>query len=410
MKTIINSQSKFSTRSQNLPSSFIRDILKVTAQNDFISFAGGLPDPALFPLQELEKCTEAVFHLHGKMLLQYSKSDGLPSLKEWICQYYMETYQMKVLPEQVLITSGSQQALDLLGKIFLNPGDELILEQPSYLGAIQAFMAYEPKVLPIPIHTDGLDMDALEKLVKYHQPKMLYLVSNFQNPSCYTISEEKRKLLARLAEQHNLVIVEDDPYGPIRFTGSDLKPIRFYYGQSILCGSFSKIIAPGLRIGWIVADEEVIQKLLVMKQASDLHSNNLSQYITDHYLRNYPFQDHIQKIRNSYGQKGGYMYEKVKSSFPEESIISKPEGGMFLWVQLPEYMDAEELLKECMLHKVVFVPGKFFYTNGKGQHTLRLNFTSSSLERIELGVSIMAEAIRHLYPEQKSEKINSLLA
>ena len=412
MKSSKNIPFRFSSRSQNLPSSFIRDILKIASQGDYISFAGGLPDPDLFPLNELEKCAAEVFRLHGNMLLQYSRSEGLPSLREWICRYYKEAHDLEVLPEQVLITNGSQQALDLLGKVFLNPGDQLILEQPSYLGAIQAFMAYEPEILPLGIHSDGPDIAELEKLILLQQPKMLYLVSNFQNPSCSVISAEKRAQIARLAEEHQIIVVEDDPYGQLRFEGEDIKPVRSWYSSSVLCGSFSKIIAPGLRIGWIVADEEVIQKLLVMKQASDLHSNNLSQYIADHYLRNYSLKDHLDKIRRTYGDKGRHMYKMAKALFPEACTISQPEGGMFLWVQLPEEMDAELLLKECIRDKVVFVPGKFFFTNGKGQNTLRLNFTNCTKRNIETGIGIMAEAIKKVFriQEGKSDRAPAALS
>lgn len=401
MMTSTKNSPLFSTRSQNLPSSFIRDILKVASQGDYISFAGGLPDPSLFPLKELEASTAEIFRLYGTTLLQYTRSEGLLSLREWICSYYRETYQMKVLPEQVLITSGSQQALDLVGKIFLNPGDQLILEQPSYLGAIQAFMAYEPEILPLDIEPDGPDIAELEKLILFNRPKMLYLVSNFQNPSCSVISAEKRESIGRLAEKHNLIVVEDDPYGQLRFEGEDIKPIRSWYSSSILCGSFSKIIAPGLRIGWVVADEDVIQKLLVMKQASDLHSNNLSQFIADHYLRNYPFHHHIRSIRSNYGEKGRHMFKIASALFPAGTFISKPEGGMFLWVELPTHIDAELLLRECMKDKIVFVPGKYFFTNGKGQNTLRLNFTSGTMESISKGIGIMAKALKKMLAEKE---------
>lgn len=403
MKTISKNTYPFSKRSQNLPSSFIRDILKVAAQNDVISFAGGLPDPGLFPLDGLEESAQEIFRQHGKSLLQYSKTEGLPSLKEWICHYYWRTYQMQVNPDQLLITSGSQQALDLIGKAFMDPGDQLVLEQPSYLGAIQAFMAYEPAILALPIYVDGLDIEALKELLNIHQPKLLYLVPNFQNPSGFTISEAKRKELAELAQTYNLIIVEDDPYGQLRFEGEELKPIRSYYEDSILCGSFSKIIAPGLRIGWVVANEEIIRKLLVLKQASDLHSNNLSQYLADHFLRNFSFDAHLNKIRKAYGRKCEFMFAEVVKAFPANCRIMKPEGGMFLWVELPAHMDAELLLQYCMEEKVIFVPGKFFYTNGKGQNTMRLNFTNCSEEHIRKGIGIIGKAIESLAKDEFSK-------
>lgn len=397
MQNPTNLNHLFSKRSQNLPSSFIRDILKVTNQEGIISFAGGLPDPSLFPFQELERSTSEVFKIHGNNLLQYSKSEGLLSLKEWICEYYQQHFQMEVKPDQLLITSGSQQGLDLIGKAFLNPEDQLILEQPSYLGAIQAFMAYEPEILPLNSLADGPDIQELEQLLQQQKPKILYLVSNFQNPSGATISAEKRIQIARLADQYGVIIVEDDPYGQLRFEGEHLMPMRSYTTNTILCGSFSKIIAPGLRIGWVLASEPIIQKLLTLKQASDLHSNNLSQYIAAHYLNNFCFEEHLDRIKDRYASKCNIMFEAIKASFPAKSIFSKPEGGMFIWVQLPDHMDAELLLKNCIDKGVVFVPGKYFYTNGTGENTLRLNFTNCSEENIRKGIDIIGKTLSALY-------------
>lgn len=397
METINILENNFSTRCQNLPSSFIRDILKVADQKDFISFAGGLPDPSLFPLKDLEESASAVFKNHGTKLLQYSNSDGLKSLKQLICHYYKAKFKMEVKADQVIITSGSQQGLDLISKAFINSGDEIIMEQPSYLGAIQAFMAYEPNILPVNINEDGIDIEDLARILTSHSPKFLYLVPNFQNPSGYTISIEKRRKLASLAELYNFVIIEDDPYGQIRFEGEPLKPIRYFSEKTILCGSFSKIIAPGLRIGWIIANESIIQKLLILRQASDLHSNNLSQYIADHYLRNFNFDRHLSGVIDRYSGKCNFMYDALIRHFPPECKILKPEGGMFLWIELPKYMDAELLLKNAMEEKVLFVPGKYFFTNGKGQNTMRLNFTNSSYEEIKKGIAMLGSKLKDIY-------------
>lgn len=404
MKSINSPQYQFSSRCQNLPSSFIRDILKVADQKDMISFAGGLPDASLFPIDDLESCTAAVFKNYGTKLLQYSNSDGLQSLKQLICHYYKIKFKMNVQPDEVLITSGSQQGLDLIGKAFIDTGDKIILEQPSYLGAIQAFMAYEPNILSVNINENGINLDELVEILALHSPKFLYLVPNFQNPSGFTISKEKRKKLAALAEIHNFIIVEDDPYGQIRFEGEDLRPIRYYCENSILCGSFSKIIAPGLRIGWIIANKPIIQKLLILRQAADLHSNNLSQYIADHYLRNFNFDKHLEGIINRYSSKCNYMYEALIKYFPGECKFYKPQGGMFLWIELPKYMDAELLLKNSMEEKVIFVPGKYFFTNGEGKNTMRLNFTNSTLEEIKKGIAILASNLRDIYSLNKIDR------
>lgn len=396
MKILTPYKPAFSKRCDTLPSSFIRDILKVTSQKNVISFAGGLPDSELFPSEELEESARAVFQKYGSKILQYSESEGLKELRAWVCDFYEKRYQLSIRPEQVLITNGSQQALDLIGKAFIDTGDQVILEQPSYLGAIQAFMAYEPEILPVPIHQDGLNIDCLEELLRVHKPKLLYLVSNFQNPSGCTLSMEKRRQLADLAEEYNLTIVEDDPYGMLRYEGNDLPPLRYYSSQSILCGSFSKIMAPGLRIGWVIAEEAVIQKLLILKQAADLHSNNLSQYIANHYLRHYNLQAHIDNLRNHYGKKCQMMYEAFKGALPSTCRVHKAEGGMFLWIELPEYMDAEELLQETIQENVIFVPGKYFFTNGKGHNTLRVNFTNSSEASIHQGVAVIATGVKRL--------------
>lgn len=381
---------RFSERSNNLPSSFLRDILKVASSKDVISFAGGLPDPSLFPLKELADCADSVFRSHGSGVLQYSNSEGLMSLKEWICNYYYNKFEMHVHPDQILITNGSQQALDLIGKTFLDKGDEIILEQPSYLGAIQAFTAYQPRILPIPITHDGLDLNSLEQALLNHQPKLLYLVSNFQNPSGFTISREKREQLAELASRYNLIIVEDDPYGELRYTGSHLKPILSYYPRTLLCGSFSKMIAPGLRLGWVVGDATIIRKMLIMKQAADLHCNNLSQLIIDQYLRKYSLNDHLEKLKSAYGKKCRLMYDTAKALMPDGCDVNMPEGGMFLWVKLPEHIDTSILLDSALKENVIFVPGKYFFTNGKGQNTMRMNYTTCSEEEIITGVKTIA--------------------
>lgn len=396
MKTLTLHKPTFSKRCDSLPSSFIRDILKVTNQKEVISFAGGLPDAQLFPFESLEESTKAVFQNYGPKILQYSESEGLKSLRMWICDFYKSRYNMEVKPEQVLITNGSQQALDLIGKAFIDAQDQIVLEQPSYLGAIQAFMVYEPEILPVAIGRSGMELDCLKELLRVHAPKLLYLVSNFQNPTGYTLSLEKRERLACLAEEYSFIIVEDDPYGMLRYEGSDLPPMRYFTSQSILCGSFSKIMAPGFRLGWIVAEEAIIQKLLILKQASDLHSNNLSQYIADHYLRHYNLEEHIDKLKHHYGQKCQVMYTAFKDALPSTCKVNKSEGGMFLWIELPEYMDAEMLLRETMLQNVIFVPGKYFFTNGKGHNTLRVNFTNSTESAIHQGVSIIANAVKKL--------------
>ena len=393
-------KNNFSKRCSHIPSSFIRDILKVASQKDVISFAGGLPDPHLFPLQEIQKCTFDVFQSHGAEVLQYGKSEGLPVLKEWICSYYLEQFDMEVKPEEVLITSGSQQALDLIGKAFIDPGDQVMLEQPSYLGAIQAFSAYQPVMIPLKSFPDGPDLESLKALLVKSRPKLLYLVSNFQNPTGFSISNAKRRALASLSEEYGFNIVEDDPYGMLRFKGDLKPPIRSSSRNTILCGSFSKVIAPGLRIGWVVANQPIIQQLVILKQASDLHANYLSQYIIADLLKSFSFQNHIDKIKLAYQTKGEVMYKAIKENFPTECKVTSPEGGMFLWVELPEEIDAEMVLGSALSKGVLFVPGKYFYTNGNGKNTMRLNFTNCSEESINKGIALIGDAIKALYKQK----------
>ena len=382
-------QSLFADRMNNIPRSFIREILKVTSQPDVISFAGGLPNPLSFPSKEIAEAALNVLTEDSNNTLQYAVSEGYLPLREYLAKRYTEK-GMSVSPEEILITNGSQQGLDLCGKIFLNKNDKVILEAPSYLGAIQAFSAYQPEFLSVKIQEDGVDTKQLSELLWEHEVKLFYGIPNFQNPTGISYSSEKRKQVSEILSKTKTIFIEDDPYGEIRFSGASLPPIKQYLpDQTILLGSFSKIVAPGLRMGWIVAKKEFIEKLIVAKQAADLHSNFLSQRILYRLLTNFDIDKHTAKISELYKIQKEYMIEMMRIYFPKEIHYTDPDGGMFVWLTLPEYMDARELLKKAAYRNVVFVPGETFFVDGKGKNTIRLNFSNSQKEEMLEGIKIL---------------------
>ncbi len=387
----------FADRMQATRKSFIREILKVTQQPEVISFAGGLPNPGLFPVDEIASASVKVLSDEGRNVLQYSTTEGYLPLREFIAQRYLKKSGLKVDPDDILITNGSQQSIDLIGKIFLNKGDRVIIEKPGYLGAIQAFSIFEAEFEAVPLLEDGIDTDLLDKTLSEKNAKLFYTVRTFQNPSGITYSEQKRKDVARILKKHNVVCVEDNAYGELRFAGEDLPTIRNYSDNTILMGSFSKIIAPGLRIGWICARKEIMEKLLIVKQAADLHSNYLSQRIIHQYLLDNDIDRHITKIKDAYGKRRDLMVNMMAEHFPEGVSYTKPEGGMFVWVTLPESVSSLDLFELAIEENVAFVPGNPFYTDDtSGNNTLRLNFSNSDDEQIEEGIKRMAVCLEKL--------------
>ncbi|MCZ7404697.1 MAG: PLP-dependent aminotransferase family protein [Candidatus Methanoperedens sp.] len=388
---------RFADRMKTTSKSFIREILKVTQQPEVISFAGGLPNPGFFPVEEIARASTKVLAKDGRNVLQYSTSEGYLPLREFIAERYLRKNGLKMEPDDILITNGSQQGIDLIGKVFLNKGDRVVIERPGYLGAIQAFSIFEPNFRSVPLLDDGIDTDLLEKALSEADAKLLYTIPNFQNPSGITYSGQKRKDVADILEKHNAVCVEDNPYGEIRFTGEDLPCIRKYSENTILLGTFSKIISPGLRIGWICAGKEIMEKLIVAKQAADLHSNSLSQRIVHQYLMDNDIDEHIIKIRAAYGKRRDLMIDMMAEYFPEEVRYTKPEGGMFLWVTLPERVSSLDLFELAVKENVAFVPGNPFYADdGSRNNTLRLNFSNSDEEQIEEGIKRLARCLERL--------------
>jgi 2-aminoadipate transaminase len=386
----------FSDRIADVPRSFIREILKVAIDESIISFAGGLPNRDLFPLKEIKAATNAVLDAAGKDVLQYSSSEGHGELREWISRRY-KAKGLSVSPEHILITTGSQQGLDLLGKTLLNEKDAVVIEEPGYLGAIQAFSVYRSTFFPIPVTQDGIDADMLAHTLAHHAVKLFYCVPNFQNPSGISYSTKNRETVAAALKGKKTILVEDDPYGELRFIGEP-KP-SFYElmpENTVMLGSFSKIVVPSFRIGWIVAGTEMIEKLIIAKQASDLHTNYFGQRIILQYLKDNDIDEHIAVIRQAYGRQRDAMVTAIREHFPRETTCTEPEGGMFLWVTLPKGLSATEVFQEAIKQKVAFVPGDPFYVNKKDVNTMRLNYSSVDEAAIRIGIKRLGDVLKSM--------------
>lgn len=392
--------SVFSDRITDVPRSFIREILKVALDPAIISFAGGLPNREYFPAEELEAATNKVFRIHGRDIFQYSNSEGYLKLREYISERYRQKDELDIPVENILITSGSQQGLDLLGKIFLNDGDGMIIEEPGYLGAIQAFSIYRPNFLPIPVSENGIDTQQLQGIVSSEKPRLMYTVPNFQNPSGISYSEDNRLDVSKILRGTNTILIEDDPYGDLRFKSVRKRSFKkLLPDNTVLLGSFSKTIVPGFRIGWIVASKYIMDKLIVAKQASDLHTSHFTQSIIYQYLKDNDIETHINKVRDAYGKHCRTMVSSIKKHFPPGVGYTKPEGGMFLWAELPQNASSLDLFNLAVKDKVIFVPGDPFYIGKTRTRTFRLNFSCVDEETIDIGIGRLGNAIRGLLRE-----------
>lgn len=400
---------RFAKRTQQMKRSTVREILKLTAQPDVISFAGGLPAPELFPVERIQEATDTVLSERGREVLQYSTSEGMPELREWIANR-MSNEALKVSPDNILIVSGSQQAQDLVGRVLLDDEDAIVVEDPTYVGMLSAWKPYSPEFLTVPMDSDGMDVEVLERLVDQHDPKLIYSIPTFQNPQGVTLSYERRVKVAELLARTNIPFYEDDPYGELRYSGDPLPSVQEVEARvrkttslddctSMYAGTFSKILTPGLRVGWIAAAFPVIDKLVQAKQATDLHTSTLNQFIVYEAVRDNTFlEDHILKIRELYRQRRDLMLRMMDQYFPSEVTWTRPDGGLFLMVTLPEGMDATDLLRQSVEQKVAFVPGEGFFALGNGQNTFRLNYSNTKPEGIEVGIqrlgAILKEAVR----------------
>jgi len=381
----------FAQRVDQMESSAIREILKVTERPEVISFAGGLPAPELFPLKEIR---DAFCHVLGSgdpSVLQYSTTEGFLPLREYIASKIQEK-GARAGADNVLVTNGSQQALDLLAKLFINPGDVVIVEKPSYLGALQTFRSYQARFVAVPTDDKGSDVEALEAAIKKYNPKLIYLTPTFKNPTGVTLSLDRRNAVAQTLGKYEVPLIEDDPYGELRYAGQPLPPLKSFdrSGRVVYLSTFSKTIAPGLRLGWIVADHELIRKLVLAKQGTDLHTGTLVQRAVHRYLEISDVLGHIQAIREEYGRRRNVMLEAMKANFPDRISWTEPEGGMFLWVTLPDHVDTVQLLSRAIEENVAYVPGAPFYPNGGGLNTLRLNYSNSTPLQIQEGIQRLA--------------------
>ncbi len=372
---------------ERMQRSTIREILKITKRPDVISFAGGLPAPELFPLEAFQDALNETLRVEGPASLQYDLTEGYPPLKEFLCGW-LGRHGLRCKPEEMLLTNGSQQALDLIGKIYLDPNDRVLVENPTYLGAIQAFNAYEARYSVVPMDASGLLIPDAEKKIRKDRPKLAYLVPTFQNPSGITMSLERRKAFLRLARKHRLPVVEDDPYGYLRFSG-DAQPSLYALAKGrgvIYLSTFSKILSPGIRLGFVIAEAPVIQALVLAKQAADLQPNSLLQRAVYYYGKNGHLDRHIPAIITSYRMRAGKMLAAMDRYFPPTIRWVPPEGGMFVWCTLAKGMSAGRLFKKAIEANVAYVTGSVFHANGGGDQTLRLNFTNSTPEQIEEGI------------------------
>ena len=391
---------RFATRTTGLKPSAIREILKVTAAPEVISFAGGLPAPELFPVASTARAAQELLAEDGPAALQYSVTEGLPALRAWICMHLAETIGLHASPDQVLITNGSQQGLDLLAKVLVDPGDTVVVENPAYLGALQAFRSYEAHVVGVPADEEGMRADELRRVLagSARPPKFLYLIANFQNPTGTSLSPQRRADLVALAAEFGVPVIEDDPYGRLRYTGAPQSALGALPGACdwVYLGTSSKIMAPGLRVAWLVTpDRGLYEKLVSAKQAADLHTSIFTQQLVWWYVRQPDvLAAHVAQLCTAYRRRRDVMLAALERCLPAGCTWTRPEGGMFLWVRLPESCDTLELLRAATEHNVAFVPGESFWVGPPVRHTLRLNFSNATEARIEEGIRRLGEVTK----------------
>ena len=389
-------QFKYSKRVPADGTDAVGGILQAAADPKIISFAGGLPAPELFPVKEMKAAVDKVFEEHGQEAMQYGAAKGVTALREVIQQHVKEKEDVDSELDNVLVTTGSEQALDLVGKAFVDPGDTVLVEQPTYLCALDVFRSYGANFASVEMDEDGMKMDALEEALKANpNTKLIYTVPNFQNPTGRTMTEERRKQLAELAEKYDVYVLEDNPYGEIRFAGQHVPAVKSFdkSGHVLYMSTFSKTLAPGFRLGWLVADEDVVNKLTVLKQSADLHTDNLAQFAVAQFFADNDVDAHVKEISALYGKRKDLMLEGIKKYFPEGVKYTDPEGGMFLWVEVPGVDDTVELFKECLEHDVAFVPGDPFFAGEVQPGAFRLNYSNMKEDQIEVGLKRLGAAL-----------------
>ena len=388
---------KFSKRMERMQASEIRELLKLTQKPEIISFAGGLPAPELFPVDELAKVAEDVLKSEGRQLLQYATTEGRPSLRQKIADRMLAKYNTKVSPDEILITTGSQQCLDFAGKLFLDPGDIVLCESPSYLGALNAFNAYEPNFVEVPTDDGGLIPEELDKILSTTERcKFIYVIPDFQNPTGRTWSMERRIKFMEVVNKHNLPVLEDNPYGELRFEGEILPSLKSMdtKGLVMFLGTFSKIFCPGLRLGWVAAVPDVVSEFVKIKQSADLHTSNFDQGLADAYIENYDLDAHVEQIKALYKHRRDVIIESMEKMMPEGVKWTHPEGGLFLWLTFPQGVSAAQVFMKCIEKNVAGVTGDAFFPNGKTDRNMRINYSNMPDEKIAEGIRRMSEAIK----------------
>lgn len=391
---------RFAERTKGAKRSAIRELLKYTEQPEVISFAGGLPDPATFPTEFLAKVAQEEILHNALKSLQYTTTEGKRPLREALVKWLAEE-GIKTTMDQIVITNGSQQGLDLLGRAFLDEGDAVFVSLPTYLGALQAFRAYQPTLVGIPLEEDGMDLSFLRRAIREarragHEPKLIYVVPDFQNPTGITWSQEKREELLQIAAEEDLFIVEDIPYRWLRYKGEHIPTIASLdqHGRVIVLLTFSKILAAGLRVGALVGPQEVVNMVVTLKQGADLCGPSLTQRLAVRFLTDFDVRAHIARLCQHYKVKLEAMLSALERYMPEEAEWTKPEGGLFVWAKLPESVDTTKMLERALAYKVAYVPGQPFFADGSGQNTMRLSFALATIDEIEEGIKRLGTVIK----------------
>lgn len=388
---------KFARRLDNLEGSAIRELLKLTARPEVISFAGGMPAPELFPVEEMKKISVQVLEEQGKVALQYTTTEGYKPLREKIAERMNRKLKTNVGPDDILITSGSQQGLDFSGKVFLDEGDIVLCESPSYMGALNAFKSYQPKFIEIPTDDNGMIMEELEKVLEENdRVKMIYVIPDFQNPSGRTWPMERREKFMEIINKYEIPVIEDNPYGELRFEGEFLPSLKAMdtKGLVIFLGTFSKIFCPGYRLGWTCAAPEILNKYNICKQGADLQASTISQMEVNKFIEEYDLDAHVENIKACYVKRRDLMLKTMEEEFPKCVKFTHPQGGLFTWVVLPENIKSAEMATKCLEKNVAYVPGDSFFPNGGVYNCCRLNYSNMPEDKIVEGIKRMGQVLR----------------
>lgn len=380
---------------QGMSGNVIREILKLTQQGNVLSFAGGLPSPDSFPDDAIRAIADSVLAAQGSNLLQYATTEGYPPLRAAIAAWVSDR-GIEATLDKVAILSGSQQGLDLVCKAFINPGDAVLVETPTYLAFLDMLKMFEARPVHVPSDAEGMDPDLLEQAILEHKPRVLYLVPTFRNPTGECMSASRRRQIVDIAARHGIIVIEDDAYGCLRYSGQHLPAVKASgYPGVLYLGSFSKIVAPGLRVGYAIGEPSLLRPLVIAKQGADIHSSNLSQVIIAEFFARGLLTPHIERISSVYGSKRDTMLSAMERYFPEGAEITRPDGGLFIWATLPEGVSTTNMLERAVQERVAYIPGTPFFANGGGDRSMRLNFSNASIEEVEAGIERLGNVIAH---------------